>query len=276
MNCSTCQRVIFLYPFDLRFLVLVVRVGVVVVLDAVQEREAPRRYVVGEQEGDVPRGVGPERQDHQVQHQADEFGRVDLLAVPRGHAVAPVVLAGVEHVGPGHRGRRRQAVGPGRRLPPVARGARVAQLPFHAANGVQVFFELLLVALAEPAAQVAGVVEGRVEQALVIGTGRLGQWTARFVASTEHALEGRAGVDQPRQRQVGPPPGNVRPVHPGVVDGAVQPVDHRVGRQLQRRQRRQVADVVGGDLIDRGAAGVQILPGRLLTCRPVRKFAVLA
>ena len=141
----------------------------VVFVDAVEEGEVARRDVVGEHEGDVAGRVGPEREHHHVEHEADEFVGIDRGAAGVA-ALSPPLSRLVKSMAGGAAWRAAgSGVGPGRRPPAVGFGRAEKPMPaLDAADGIQVLVELVLIVAAQLPAQVAGVVQGGVEQASIV------------------------------------------------------------------------------------------------------------
>ena len=139
------------------------------VVDA-EVREPQRRVVVVELERADARRVGHEGQHEDVAHQPHVIGNV------LGHAVGRP-----RHVGPGQH-----------RLPALELAALPRRLdpPLDVADALQVFIELPLVAAANGAAEVLGILPDRIENTHILAR--------RFVL--EEPVEGEGGIDLQRRR----------------------------------------------------------------------------
>ena len=137
-NCAMCNWLIWLILFLLFLVAAVVRQVVMPVADA-DLGVAAVAAVVGHHERGDPRLVGLERQCQQVHHQSG------VLAVDLGDAAGLAACSA---------------------SPPLPSSSTCAIRDSTSRTRVQVLIELLLVADAEPAAQVAGVFLHEIEDAL--------------------------------------------------------------------------------------------------------------
>jgi hypothetical protein len=118
---------------------------------------------------------------------------------------------------------------------------------------LQVLVHALAVVAAEAVAELPGVLQHQVEQRPVLA-GRV----AVRPPGPEEALVDQSRADLLGQRAGRPRPGDVRSVNAGIADDGVHAGLHRFGAQLQRRQRRQPARSLRGDLVHRHAVAVQV------------------
>src|SRR5262249_21769626 len=132
------------------------------------------------------------------------------------------------------------------------------------ADALEVLVELALVARPEPRAQALGVLVDHVEDGAGIGrlAGDLGLGGAGLgVAEEPDEQVARAGLL--RVRLVRRAPGDVRRVRAAVARVAVARLRAAVGAELERREARVTADLLGDDLVG-GDADVDVLAIRLL------------
>ena len=206
--------------------------AVVVPLGDPDLREGAVRAVARQEERADPGGVRLEGERQQVVHQ------VHVLAVvprdPRG--------------------------GGGGRLGQRAKALRVLKAHLDFAHAREVLVELVLVARVELALQAPRVVQHEIEQRflrpqprLVVSLALLGG------ARAEEALKHEPRIGLGRHRRGRRLPGDVVLVRARVARVAVARLVHRVAGQLERREPRDVPDMLGRDLVD-GHADVDVAP----------------
>ena len=206
--------------------------AVVGIVDA-DLREAAVRAVVGEQERGDPRGVRLEGEHLKIEHEADVF-----LITFRDAGRFFVVRHGLGNL------------------------VRAGEAALDVADGGEIFVEFLLVGVTEVFLQVAGVLHHKIEHALVeeFAFGAGGVLFAAAATAAEQTLEGQLGVALRGQRGGLAFPSQIELIGAGVAAVAVPGPAGFVAAQFQRRQAGELADVIGGDLVD-GDPVADIGPG---------------
>ena len=128
--------------------------------------------------------------------------------------------------------------------------------PLDFANGIQIFGHAIAIVRAQAALQTPHLAGDGVENAALLLDAFQPLGGGRAVA--EQAVEHHARIDLHGQRRGGRAPGNR--VHVGATEADVAGADQAaviLGGQFERRQRRFLADLLRGDLID-GDAGVNV------------------
>ena len=215
---------------DLRQLRLLLRIAavvrdVVMAIGHAGEGVAAVAAIVGHHESGDPGGVGLESEGEEVEHDAE------VLFVIARHAGGRGVF------GRGHG---------------EALGAFEALL--NLADAGEVFVELLLVADAESGAELPGVGEDEVENALVrslAADAGFGSFAGRAVG--EQSLEDETWVHLGRERGGGSFPREIELILATVAGVAGAGLLALVAAQFERGQARLIAQARGGDLIDRHA-----------------------
>ena len=195
--------------------------------------------VVGHDEGGDPGAVGPEGQRQDIEHQFHMVG--ELRRHPLGTGVIGQVGAD-----------------------PIGRG----DAALHVAHGAHVFVELVLIVAAKAAVQPLRIVEHEVEDARTPSLPPCPDLRRLVgVAAGEQPVEGQLGIDLRRHGRRCRPPGNVEGVGAAVAGIALAGELAAIGAQLQAREARVVAHLLGGPLVDRdahpdvGALGLSGLAG---------------
>src|SRR5688572_17871449 len=108
------------------------------------------------------------------------------------------------------------------------------------------------IVLTERLAQTLRIFADAIEQRPIRAAG----WFAG--GNRRHSIEDEPRIDLLGERLRGRPPGDMRAVDARVTDGGVNAGTHRLGAELQRRQRSVLAQRPGGDLVHRHTAAVEI------------------
>ena len=208
---------------DLRQLhgvVAVVRDAVVAVAHA-DERVRAVAAFVGQDERRHARGVGLEREDHEVGEQTQVFGVAFRNTLGDGRVGRDLRLAG---------------------------GAGLLDAQLHLAHGGEILVELALVVGAEADVELTEVVAHGVEDRLTLGVATL---TLEVGAGAEEAFEDQLRVHFLRHRLGGRAPGDVGLVDAGVTRVATAGQLAGFGADLEGGEARAVADAGRGELVGR-------------------------
>ena len=121
----------------------------------------------------------------------------------------------------------------------------------HLANGIQIFADFIAVARAEFPLEAGNIRRHPIQQAGVFS--QFGGALRGAAAFPKEPFENRARVRFSRQRRSRRRPGEVVLIHACVAVVAYSDRSQQVHREFQRGHARVLADVLRGDLIDRGA-----------------------
>ena len=242
-----------LVVFEFRGVVFMMRRLVVRADSAAEECKAARTDGVAKHERGDARGVGPEGERHEIQHEPRVLGVVArALAEIRGIGIG--INAPSEFIHCCARGR----IG--------HRGLVLAlRVPFdpalHGADAFEIFVELRAVAGTELLVEALRIAGDEIEHASVAGRGDVCGLASGRGLRAEQTFKGELRVDFLRERQRRLAPRDVRAVELRVADVRVHAGRGRFDAELERGQRSEVADLFCGNLIHRDAVAIQRLAG---------------